>query len=69
VAVPPPPPHAAPAPTEGDTVMSVEEWREAGARALKRLGISYAELEDQAKNKNFASTAARKLWMLVGGTL
>ena len=67
MAVPPLP--SAVAPADSVTVMSVEEWREAARQALKRLDLTYEQLQQQASERNFASTAARKLWMLVGGTL
>jgi hypothetical protein len=31
--------------------------------------LTYEELEQQAKERNFVSTAARRLWVLIGATL
>lgn len=50
-------------------VMSTDEWKTNARGALKRLGLTYEELEAQAGERNFVSTAARKLWVLIGGTL
>ncbi|MEU2610623.1 hypothetical protein ABZ570_03415 [Micromonospora sp. NPDC007271] len=50
-------------------VMNPAEWRENAQAALKRLGLSYEDLQQQARDRNFVSTAARKLWVLIGDTL
>lgn len=49
--------------------LSPQEWRQAAEARLRDLGLTYGELEQQAKEHNFVSTAARKLWVLIGGTL
>lgn len=51
------------------TTLSQAEWCEAAERALERVGLTYAELAAQAETDNFTSTAAQKLWYLIGGTL
>jgi hypothetical protein len=47
--------------------MSPDEWREAVQRALKRLGLTFEQLAEEAKNRNFSSVDARKLWVAIGG--
>jgi hypothetical protein len=42
------------------------EWQEAVVQGLRRVGVTRAELQAQAKEKNFISTEARKLWMIIG---
>ncbi len=42
------------------------EWQAAVAEGLKRVGLTRAQLQEQARDKNFSSTEARKLWMIVG---
>lgn len=49
--------------------MSKRQWRKAANARLNELGLTYDELERQAEQRNFVSTAARKLWYLIGGTL
>ncbi len=67
MSVPPPPPRL---PADGAvTVLSAEEWKSAAARELSALGLTYQQLEEQHRDRNFSSTAARKLWMSIGGTL
>ncbi|MFC7278181.1 hypothetical protein ACFQS1_29700 [Paractinoplanes rhizophilus] len=46
--------------------MSAAEWQEAVTEGLKRVGLSRSELREQAQEKNFTSTEARKLWMMIG---
>ena len=73
-AVPPPPPP--PPPPSAATVddrfirLTPTEWRAAAVARLKELGFSsYGEIAEEAKEDQFRSTAARKLWMLIRGTL
>lgn len=41
-----------------------------GARtALQALGLTYAELEEQARNRDFTSSRAHALWVAIGGTV
>ena len=49
--------------------LSRKEWKKAAKERLEELNLTYAELEQQAAEKNFVSTAARKLWYFIGGTL
>lgn len=46
-----------------------KEWRRTANARLRDLGLTYEELQQQAKDQNFVSTAARKLWIFIGGTL
>lgn len=46
--------------------MNPTEWRDAVNRALKRLGLTYDELADQARHREFSSIEARKLWVAIG---
>lgn len=42
------------------------EWEAFKTRALADLGLTYAELEQQARDSRFTSTAARQLWIVIG---
>lgn len=42
-----------------------EEWRASIKRALERLNLSRQQLEDQARQQDFSSTEARKLWLAI----
>lgn len=66
--VPPPPPP--PTAYADDTYirMTPDEWRDAARGALKKLGISYSQLKQEAERDDFSSTRARKLWLLIRGT-
>jgi hypothetical protein len=44
---------------------SAEEWEAARQRALAGVGLTYEELEAQAKRRRFSSLQARKVWLLV----
>ena len=44
------------------------DWHEAVTRGLRRLGLTYDELADQAQRGEFSSVEARKLWIAIGGT-
>ncbi|GLZ01618.1 hypothetical protein Acsp02_88690 [Actinoplanes sp. NBRC 103695] len=46
--------------------LSPEEWQAAVLRGLERVGLTRAELKEQARERNFSSTEARKLWMIIG---
>lgn len=51
------------------TELSEEEFREAAYAALDRLGLTYAELRDMARRRNFDSAQAQSLWVSIGGAL
>lgn len=44
---------------------SAEEWQAARQRALDDVGLTYEELEEQAKQRRFSSLQARKVWLVV----
>lgn len=50
-------------------IVSEEEFRESARRALANLGLTYAELEDQARSRDFSSAQAHALWVSIGGTV
>ncbi|PKT67569.1 hypothetical protein CW362_39825 [Streptomyces populi] len=56
---------------DDDVVIEVTEAEfHAAARAsLARLGLTYAELEDQARRRNFTSAQAQSLWVSIGGAV
>lgn len=43
-----------------------QEWRDGVERELKALGLSYAELAEQARNRDFQSPEAMNLWVIIG---
>jgi hypothetical protein len=56
---------------DDDTVIVVtdEEFQHAAQRSLDDLGLTYAQLEDQAHRGEFATSAAHALWVSIGGTV
>jgi hypothetical protein len=46
--------------------VSPREYRQAREAALKELGMTYRELEAEAKTGRFRSLRARKLWLAIG---
>lgn len=48
-------------------VMNAAEWKAAVARALADLKLTYDELAEQARKRDFSSTNALKLWVAIGG--
>lgn len=59
------PHHTAPVVEVG--VMNAAEWKAAVQRALADLKLTYDELADMAKRRDFISTEAQKLWVAIGG--
>lgn len=51
------------------TEVSEEEFREAAYAALDRLGLTYAQLRDMARQRDFSSAQAQSLWVSIGGAL
>lgn len=51
------------------TEVSEDEWHDGVRAALARLGLTYAELEDQARRRDFTSAQAHSLWTSIGGTV
>ncbi|MEV7240428.1 hypothetical protein AB0N92_04080 [Streptomyces sp. NPDC093248] len=54
-----------------DVVVEVTEaeFYAAVRTSLARLGLTYAELEDQARRRDFTSAQAQVLWVSIGGTV
>lgn len=55
-----------PVPGPSVTEMSSAEWKEAMQRALDKLHLTYQQLADMAKRRDFSSLEARKLWVAIG---
>ncbi|WP_327401998.1 hypothetical protein OG194_18860 [Streptomyces sp. NBC_01288] len=51
------------------TELSEDEFREAAYAALNRLGITYAQLREMARRRDFSSAQAQSLWVSIGGAL
>jgi len=51
------------------TELTEAEFHDAAGKALARLGLTYAELEDQARRRNFTTAQARSLWVTIGGAV
>jgi hypothetical protein len=49
--------------------LSAEEFRTAAQRALAELGLTYAELREQARRRDFSSAQAHVLWVSIGDTV
>lgn len=49
------------------TEMSQAEWDAAVQRELDRQGLTYEQLREMARRGDFASLAARKLWLAIVG--
>lgn len=43
-----------------------EEWAQFTLEQLQKLGLTYAELEQQARDRDFQSPQARDLWVVIG---
>jgi hypothetical protein len=54
-----------------DVVIEVTEaeFHAAASTSLARLGITYAELEDQARRRDFSTAQAHSLWTSIGGAV
>ncbi len=50
-------------------VLSQVEFEAAAGRALADLGLTYAELQEQARRRDFSSSQAHALWVSIGGTV
>lgn len=57
--------------SDDDTVTEVTEaeFHTAVRTSLAQLGLTYAELEDQARRRDFTSAQAHSLWTKVGGAV
>lgn len=49
------------------TRMSPDEWSQAVQRALSELGMTYEQLAEEARQRDFRSARARRLWVIIGG--
>jgi hypothetical protein len=49
--------------------LTSEEFHAAARRALDDLGLTYAELKEQARRRDFSSAQAHSLWVAIGGTV
>ena len=49
--------------------LTADEFHAAAQRALRHLGLTYAQLEDQASRREFCSAQAHSLWIAIGGTV
>ncbi len=58
-------------PAGDDIVVEVTEteFHAAASKALARLGLTYAQLEDQARRRDFTSAQAHSLWVSIGGAV
>lgn len=50
-------------------VASAEEFHASARRSLDDLGLTYAQLEQQADEHHFTSAQAHALWVSIGGTV
>lgn len=50
-------------------VATSEEYHASAAESLDKLGLTYAELEEQAHQGNFNSAHAQSLWVSIGDTI
>ena len=49
------------------TKMNAAEWKVAVQRSLDDLRLTYDQLAEQARRRDFTSLAALKLWVAIGG--
>lgn len=47
--------------------MTPAQYRKAKTAALESVGLTYSELEEQAKRGEFSSLRAKKVWAAIGG--
>jgi hypothetical protein len=47
--------------------LSRAEYKRTVKAELSRLGITYDQLAEQARTRQFASEDARRLWLAIGG--
>jgi hypothetical protein len=45
---------------------SRQEWQDGVERELAALGLTYTELAEQARNRDFQSPEAMNLWVIIG---
>ncbi|MFJ6293231.1 hypothetical protein ACIQJX_07705 [Streptomyces griseoviridis] len=62
--------HIRPFDSDGTVIEVTEaEWHDGARTALARLGLTYAQLEDQARRRDFTSAQAQVLWVSIGDTI
>lgn len=49
--------------------LTTEEYETAKGKALRRIGLTYDQLADQARHHNFESSQAQAVWSVIGGPL
>lgn len=49
------------------TEMSRAQYQAAKKEALRSLGLTYGQLAEQARRRDFSSPRAHKLWVAIGG--
>jgi hypothetical protein len=47
--------------------MTAAQYRAAKKKALNSVGLTYKELAEQARRREFSSPRAHKLWVAIGG--
>ena len=58
-----------PDPDDVITEVTEAEFHAAARASLAELGLTYAELEDQARRRDFVSSQAQSLWVSIGGAV
>lgn len=49
------------------SVLNRAQWKAAAESALADLKLTYDELAEQARRRDFVSSEARKVWLAIGG--
>lgn len=49
------------------TELTAAQYRTAKKKALESVGLTYEELAEQARRREFSSPRAHKLWIAIGG--
>jgi hypothetical protein len=49
------------------THVSKEEWRKTIDAALAKLGLTFEDLSEQARRREFTSDEAQRIWVMTGG--
>jgi len=47
--------------------MTRAEYKRVATAELRRLGLTFAQLCEQARTRQFTSENARRLWLAIGG--
>lgn len=64
-----PPPVPAQTRTDDEPIrMTREEWDQAKRRALAELGMTFEDLAEEARRREFRNARARRLWVIIGGS-